>query len=296
GEVDHLIDRILGESAVIAEAREGAPVHGVDSEWKVDIWYLLPAHEQQLASLGAPARDRILEVVRRPDTHPLQRATLLRILSQMRDAGAAPATLEVLARDRDERVVTECLRVLALSGSREHAEVLRKEFGRSGIRPKRLLWSLAMLGDRKATDDFLSVMEGLVRIRPLVPPEGLSNPLPEVPSAGTFAHVLLRDEGLEITRDLAEDLTDLSLMSDPRVVRILIEALSSHRQQILRTSEYLLEQILDVDLRRQTGGAWRALGALYTLRAYHGMVRWWEKAGPKLLWSPEKKKFVLPSE
>ncbi|MCI0655706.1 MAG: hypothetical protein L0170_01380 [Acidobacteria bacterium] len=85
-------------------------------------------------------------------------------------------------------------------------------------------------------------------------------------------------------------------MSDPRGVRILIEALSSHRKQVLHTSEYLLEQILDLDLRRQTGGTWRDPGALYTLRTYHAMVRWWETAGPKLRWSAEKRKFALTSE
>ncbi|MCI0655707.1 MAG: hypothetical protein L0170_01385, partial [Acidobacteria bacterium] len=77
GDMDHPIDRVLEESAIIAEAREGAPVFGVDSEWKMYIWYLLPPQERQLVGLGAPARDRLLDVVRRSAIYPLQRATLL---------------------------------------------------------------------------------------------------------------------------------------------------------------------------------------------------------------------------
>ncbi|MCI0655705.1 MAG: hypothetical protein L0170_01375, partial [Acidobacteria bacterium] len=131
---------------------------------------------------------------------PLHAATYLRIVSQMREHAAAAPVLEILSENRDERVVTECLRVLALLGDTTLIERLRKEFARPGVRPKRLLWALAMLGDQKAADDYLALVEGLVRIRPLVPPGGLTNPVPEVPSAATFAQVLQPDDAWGLPR------------------------------------------------------------------------------------------------
>jgi hypothetical protein len=150
-----------------------------------------------------------------------------------------------------------------------------------------------MLGDSKAEEDFLNLVEALVRVHPVSPAGGLNNPVPEVPSAEVFSHVLQPDDPIAMTADLAEDLTDLSLLRNPRAIRIMIEALSSHRRRILDSSEFLLQNMFAFDLRRQQGVPWRDPGVLYNLKLYYAMVHWWDGVHDRLRWDQEKHKFNL---
>src|SRR5579872_2442589 len=155
--VESYMDRLRSETTQIIDRNEKSPVHGFSYTKTIDVWDRPVGVEQFLLDSGRPGKERLMAALKDPDLHPLYIATYLRALSAFRDTAAAGVAVDVLSRCRDERVVTECYRVIALSRAPRYVENLRGDFGKPGSQLKRLLWALAMLGDKKARNDFLNM-------------------------------------------------------------------------------------------------------------------------------------------
>jgi hypothetical protein len=96
-----------------------------------------------------------------------------------------------------------------------------------------------------------------------------------------------------LTLDLCEDLSDLSLLENPAVVGILIEALSSGDVLVLRTAEFLLERAIDGPIGRLTGVPWKDPVNLMGHKTYRDLALWWDANQGRVQWEASRRKFIV---